>query len=116
VISLLGEGGVTMLMGDLITLVQITLPVKIVIFHHGVLGFVALEMKASGFIGTGVDLQNSDFAAMARAMLDVVVARQELSMPASIGAAEIKGFGVRAVMGGRGDEVLGLATTNWLGR
>ena len=147
VISLSGDGGFTMLMGDLITLVQMKLPVKIVIFNNGVLGFVALEMKASGFIETGVDLQNPDFAAMARAMgiyavrvtdpgdlpgavravlahdgpavLDVVTAKQELSMPPTIGAAEIKGFGLwvlRAVMSGRGDEVVDLAKTNWFGR
>lgn len=44
------------------------LPVKIVIFNNGVLGFVAMEMAASGFIEAGVDLKNADFAAMARAM------------------------------------------------
>ncbi len=68
VISLSGDGGFTMLMGDLITLTQMKLPVKVVIFNNGVLGFVALEMKASGFVESGVDLQNPDFAAMARAM------------------------------------------------
>ncbi len=68
VVSLSGDGGFTMLMGDLITLTQMKLPVKVVIFNNGVLGFVALEMKAAGFIETGVDLQNPDFAAMARAM------------------------------------------------
>ena len=68
VISMSGDGGFTMLMGDLITLTQMKLPVKVVIFNNGVLGFVALEMKAAGFIETGVDLKNPDFAAMARAM------------------------------------------------
>src|SRR5882757_1672181 len=68
VVSMSGDGGFAMLMGDLITLTQMKLPVKIVIFNNGVLGFVALEMKASGFVETGVDLQNPDFAAMARAM------------------------------------------------
>ena len=147
VISMSGDGGFTMLMGDLITLVQMKLPVKVVIFNNGVLGFVALEMKASGFIETGVDLQNPDFAAMARAMgifavrvedpgelpgavrdvlthdgpavLDVVTAKQELSMPPAIEAAQVKGFSLwvlRAVMSGRGDEVLELAKTNLLGR
>ncbi len=147
VVSMSGDGGFTMLMGDLITLTQMKLPVKIVIFNNGVLGFVALEMKASGFVETGVDLQNPDFAAMARAMgihairvedpgdlpgaieeflkhdgpavLDVVTAKQELSMPPTIGAAQIKGFSlwlVRAVMSGRGDEVLDLAKTNLLRR
>ena len=68
VISMSGDGGFAMLMGDLITLTQMKLPVKVVIFNNGVLGFVALEMKAAGFIETGVDLKNPDFAAMARAM------------------------------------------------
>src|ERR1700744_5640301 len=68
VITLSGDGGFTMLMGDLITLTQMKLPVKVVIFNNGVLGFVALEMKASGFVETGTDLENPDFAAMARAM------------------------------------------------
>ena len=136
-----------MLMGDLITLTQMNLPVKIVIFNNGVLGFVALEMKASGFVETGVDLKNPDFAAMARAMgihavrvedpgdlskaitdvldhdgpavLDVVTAKQELSMPPTITAEQMKGFSLwvlRAVMSGRGDEVLDLAKTNLLPR
>jgi len=49
VISLSGDGGFAMLMGDFLTLVQQKLPVKIVVFNNGTLGFVALEMKASGF-------------------------------------------------------------------
>ena len=147
VISLSGDGGFTMLMGDLITLSQMKLPVKIVIFNNGVLGFVALEMKAAGFVDTNVDLKNPDFAAMAQAMgifarrvedpgdlpaavkemlghngpglLDVVTAKQELSMPPTITPEEIKGFSlwvVRAVMNGRGDEVIDLAKTNLLPR
>jgi pyruvate dehydrogenase (quinone) len=147
VVSMSGDGGFAMLMGDLITLTQMKLPVKVVIFNNGVLGFVALEMKASGFVETGVDLQNPDFAAMARAMgihavrvedpgdlpkairdvlahdgpavLDVVTATQELSMPPAITAEQVKGFSLwvlRAVMSGRGDEVLDLAKTNLLPR
>lgn len=147
VVSMSGDGGFAMLMGDLITLTQMKLPVKVVIFNNGVLGFVALEMKASGFIESGVNLQNPDFAAMARAMgihavraedpgelsgairdvlaydgpavLDVVTAKQELSMPPTIGLEQIRGFSLwvlRAVMSGRGDEVLDLAKTNLLPR
>jgi pyruvate dehydrogenase (quinone) len=147
VVSMSGDGGFAMLMGDLITLTQMKLPVKVVIFNNGVLGFVALEMKASGFIETGTDLQNPDFAAMARAMgihairvedpgelsagirdvlshdgpavLDVVTAKQELSMPPTITAEQVKGFSLwvlRAVMSGKGDEVLDLAKTNLLSR
>ena len=147
VISLSGDGGFTMLMGDLISLTQLKLPLKVVIFNNGVLGFVALEMKAAGFVDTNVDLQNPDFAAMARAMgihairvedpadlpgamrdilahdgpalLDVVTATNELSMPPTITAEEVKGFSLyvlRAVMSGRGDEILDLAKTNILPR
>jgi pyruvate dehydrogenase (quinone) len=147
VVSMSGDGGFAMLMGDLITLTQMKLPVKVVIFNNGVLGFVALEMKAAGFVETGVNLQNPDFAAMARAMgihaarvedpgelagalramldhdgpavLDVVTAKQELSMPPTIAVEQIKGFSLwvlRAVMSGRGDEVLDLAKTNLLPR
>ena len=147
VVSMSGDGGFAMLMGDLITLTQMKLPVKVAIFNNGVLGFVALEMKAAGFIESGVDLQNPDFAAMARAMgihavrvedpgdlpnavrdvfdhdgpavLDVVTATQELSIPPTIAADQIKGFSLwvlRAVMNGRGDEVLDLAKTNLLPR
>lgn len=60
VISLSGDGGFSMLMGDLITLKQEKLPVKVVIFNNGVLGFVALEMKAAGFVELGTDLENPD--------------------------------------------------------
>jgi len=147
VISLSGDGGFTMLMGDLITLTQLKIPLKVVIFNNGVLGFVALEMKAAGFVDTGVNLENPDFAAMARAMgihairvedpgdlpgavkdilahpgpalLDVVTATQELSMPPTIGLEQVKGFSmwaIRAVMSGRGSEVIDLAKTNLLPR
>ncbi len=147
VISLSGDGGFTMLMGDLITLRQENLPVKVVVLNNGVLGFVALEMKAAGFVETGVSLDNPDFAAMARAMgihairvedpgelpaavkeilshdgpalLDVVAAKQELSIPPTIEAAQVKGFSlwmIRAVMSGRGNEVVDLAKTNLLPR
>lgn len=147
VISLSGDGGFAMLMGDLITLKQMKLPVKVIIYNNGTLGFVALEMKAAGFVEHGTDLENPDFAAMARAMgihgkrvedpgdlpgavaeflahdgpavLDVVTAKQELSMPPTIGLEQVKGFSVwliRAVMSGRGDEVIDLAKENLLPR
>jgi pyruvate dehydrogenase (quinone) len=147
VISLSGDGGFAMLMGDLITLKQMKLPVKVVIYNNGTLGFVALEMKASGFVEHGTDLENPDFGAMAQAMgihgrrvedpgelpgavadwlahdgpavLDVVTAKQELSMPPTIGLEQVKGFSVwlvRAVMSGRGDEVIDLAKENLLPR
>lgn len=120
VITLSGDGGFSMLMGDLISLKQHNLPVKVVVFNNGVLGFVALEMKAAGFVNTGVDLQNPDFSAIARAvgihavrvqdpgelssaieemlahdgpaLLDVVTAKQELVLPPTIGLKEVEGF------------------------
>jgi pyruvate dehydrogenase (quinone) len=147
VISLSGDGGFTMLMGDLITLRQEKLPVKVVIVNNGTLGFVAMEMKAGGFVEVGTDLDNPDFAAMAQAMgifglrvedpgdlpdalakilahdgpavLDVVTAKQELSLPPSIEMGQAKGFSlwlIRAVMSGRGDEVIDLAKQNLLPR
>ena len=143
VVSLSGDGGFAMLMGDILTLRQEKLPVKIVIFNNGTLGFVEMEMKAAGYVETGVALDNPDFAAMAQAIgifgrrveaqgdlveaakavmahdgpavLDVVTARNELSMPPKIQAEQVKGFSLyvmRAVMSGRGDSVLDLARTN----
>ena len=142
-VSLSGDGGFAMLMGDLLTLRQQRLPVKIVVFNNGTLGFVEMEMKAAGYLETGVSLENPDFAALARAagihgirvedpgelegasrevfahdgpaLLDVVVNRQELSMPPKIDGQQVKGFSLyvlRAVMSGRGDAVLDLAKTN----
>src|SRR5215475_11988006 len=68
VVSMSGDGGFTMMMGDLITLTQVGLPVKVVVLNNGTLGFVELEMKASGFLDTGCDLKNPNFASMAEAM------------------------------------------------
>jgi pyruvate dehydrogenase (quinone) len=143
VISLSGDGGFSMLMGDLLSLVQLKLPVKIVVFNNGTLGFVELEQKSTGFLDFGVDLQNPNFAAMAEAvgirgirledpgavndgiaaalahdgpvLVDAVVNRAELAMPPSITVEMAKGFTLfmlKAVLSGRGDEVIDLAKTN----
>ena len=61
VISLSGDGGFTMLMGDLLSLKQLDLPAKIVVFNNGALGFIELEQKSTGFINTGTELQNPKF-------------------------------------------------------
>lgn len=145
VISMSGDGGFAMLMGDFSSLAQLGLPVKVVVYDNATLGFVAMEMKASGYLDTGTQLQNPDFAAMANAMgvkgirvdsdeqlepalrealahdgpvlVDVVTATQELAMPPAIKLEQAKGFSLyllRAVMNGRGDEVLELARTNLL--
>jgi pyruvate dehydrogenase (quinone) len=122
VISMSGDGGFTMMMGEFVTLLQTGLPVKIVVLNNGTLGFVELEMKASGFPDVGCDLKNPNFAAMAEAMgirgfrverpddleeaihaallhpgaalVDVVTARQELVMPPTINLEEAKSFGL----------------------
>ncbi len=120
VVSLSGDGGYTMMMGDFITLSQHKLPVKVIVLNNGTLGFVEIEMKAAGFLDTGCDLQNPNFAAMAEAMgvkgirverpqdlrsavieafnhdgpalVDVVSARQELIMPPKATLAEATHF------------------------
>src|SRR5262249_11614131 len=68
VVSLSGDGGFTMLMGDLISLKQLNLPVKVVIFNNGALGFIELEQKSTGFLNFGTELNNPNFAAMAEAV------------------------------------------------
>ncbi|WP_046226411.1 ubiquinone-dependent pyruvate dehydrogenase [Paenibacillus dauci] len=145
IISLSGDGGLSMLMGDLITLKQHNLPVNVVVFNNSALSFVELEMKAGGYLETGTDLHQTDFAAVANALgilgirvedpedledavqralahdgptlIDVVVNRQELSMPPTITLQQAKGFSLwmaRAIMNGRGDELIDLAKTNLL--
>ncbi len=61
VIALCGDGGLSMLMGDLLSIAQHQLPVKLVIFNNSVLGFVAMEMKAGGYLTNGTELDNPDF-------------------------------------------------------
>ncbi|MGY2047808.1 ubiquinone-dependent pyruvate dehydrogenase [Methylobacterium sp. JK268] len=145
VISFSGDGGFAMLMGDLLTLRQQGLPVKVIVLNNGTLGFVELEMKASGFLDTGVALDNPDFARVAEAagvrglrvedpadldgalreafrhdgpaLVDVVTNRQELALPPKTTMEQAKGFGVylaRAIISGRGDEIVELARTNLL--
>jgi len=111
-----------MMMGDFISLIQLKLPVKIILLNNGTLGFVEMEMKAGGFLDSGCDLENPNFAAMAQAMgikgirvekpqelkaaltealnhdgpalVDVVSARQELIMPPTKTFDEAKNFGM----------------------
>jgi len=143
VVSLSGDGGFTMLMGDFISLAQLKLPVKVVVFNNGTLGFIELEQKSTGFLDFGTELANPNFAAMAEAvgirgirledpaavgdgiaaafahdgpvLVDAVVNRTELAMPPSITVEMAKGFSlymVKAIMNGRGDEIIDLAKTN----
>src|SRR6266481_2350992 len=68
VICLAGDGGLTMLLGDLLTAVQEDLPIKIVVYDNGKLGFVDIEQKAAGLVPVYTDLKNPDFGEVARAM------------------------------------------------
>ena len=143
VICLSGDGGLSMLMGDFLSLKQLKLPIKVIVFNNSSLSFVELEMKAAGFLTHATDLVETDFSKLAEAvgilglraerpeqvkamlsqalehegpaLVDVTVNRQELAMPPSINLAQIKGFTlymIKAVLNGRGDEVVDLAKTN----
>ena len=68
VVALAGDGGLTMLFGELITLKQNRLPVKVIVFNNASLAFVELEMKAAGIVNFGTDLDSVDFAAAAGAI------------------------------------------------
>jgi pyruvate dehydrogenase (quinone) len=143
VITLSGDGGLAMLMGDLLSLRQLELPVKMIVFDNSALGFVELEMKAAGILDFATELQNPDFAKMAEAagvlglkanvpeqvrpmlaqalshpgpaLVEVVVDRQELMLPPSVKLDQVMGFSLfmmKAVINGRGNEVIDLLKTN----
>ena len=143
VVALSGDGGLAMLLGDLLSLRQLRLPVKVVVFRNDALAFVELEMKATGILDFGTELENPDFARLAEAagllgltaarpeqvrpmiaqalahdgpaLVEVLVHRQELAMPPSISLEQVTGFGIfmaKAVLSGRGDELIDLAKTN----
>jgi pyruvate dehydrogenase (quinone) len=120
VISLSGDGGIAMLLGDLLTAVQESLPIKVVVFNNGALDFVEIEQKVEGLLDTYTDLLNPDFANVARAMglwgrrveraeelesavrawldapgpalLDVVTDRYELVMPPKVAPGQVAGM------------------------
>lgn len=68
VVCLAGDGGISMLFGDLMTIVQQELPIKIAVFDNGKLGFVEIEQKAEGMLDTFTKLKNPNFAEVARAL------------------------------------------------
>jgi pyruvate dehydrogenase (quinone) len=120
VVTLSGDGGLAMMLGDLLTLRQQRLPVKVVVLNNGALAFVELEMKADGIVNFGTDLDNPSFAEVARAVglhgvrierpselgdglreafaydgasvIEVMTTRQELSIPPKITAGQAGGF------------------------
>ncbi|APZ43580.1 thiamine pyrophosphate-dependent enzyme [Acidihalobacter ferrooxydans] len=117
VIALCGDGGMTMLMGDLLTLVQENVPVKLLVFDNGSLGFVEMEQRIEGLLDSYTDLKNPDFAKLAEAcglfgrrveqanalepamhewlthdgpaLLDVKVNRMELVMPPEVELSQV---------------------------
>src|SRR6201987_5983671 len=68
VVCLAGDGGFSMLLGDLLTVGQEKLPIKIVVYDNGKLGFIDIEQKAAGLIPVYTDLKNPDFGEVAKAM------------------------------------------------
>jgi pyruvate dehydrogenase (quinone) len=124
VIALSGDGGLAMLLGELLTLRQQRLPIKVVVFNNGSLSFVELEMKANGIVTYGTDLENPSFAEVARAIglhgvrierpgelddalrdafahdgpavIDVLTSPQELAIPPGVTAGQAKGFALWA--------------------
>jgi pyruvate dehydrogenase (quinone) len=143
VVTLSGDGGIAMMLGDLLTLRQQKLPIKVVVFNNGALAFVELEMKAAGIVNYATDLDNPSFAQVAAAigmhsvrveqpselesalrtafavpgpaLVEVMVNRQELSMPPHISIDQMKGFSLymaKSILSGRGDQIVDLAKTN----
>jgi pyruvate dehydrogenase (quinone) len=122
VLSLSGDGGFTMLMGDLLTLAQYELPIKLLVYNNSSLGMVKLEMRVAGYEDFGVDMQKSNFAKMADAvgvrgfriedgrdlkssliaalrhrgpaLVDVVTNPNALALPPKIDAKEVAGYGL----------------------
>jgi len=124
VISLSGDGGLAMLLGDLLTAVQENLPIKVVVFNNGSLNFVELEQKVEGLLDNYTDLKNPDFGRLAEvigfygrtvtrsedleqavqdilahpgpALLDVHTSPTELVMPPQVEAKQVAGTALYA--------------------
>ena len=125
VIALCGDGGISMCFGELMTLVQYKLPIKVIVFNNRSLDFIRLEMEAAGFVPREVDLKNPSFAKVAQAMgltgfllekpddvsdtlerflnqsgpalLEVMVDHHELALPSHLSEGEEKGFALSMV-------------------
>ncbi|MER5845312.1 MULTISPECIES: pyruvate dehydrogenase [Streptomyces] len=124
VVSMSGDGGFSMLMGDFLTLVQYDLPVKVVLFNNSSLSMVELEMLVAGLPSHGTGMKNPDFAAVARAcgahgvrvekpkelagalkaafkhkgpaLVDIVTDPNALSIPPKISKEMVTGFALSA--------------------
>jgi pyruvate dehydrogenase (quinone) len=122
VIALAGDGGLAMLMGELLTMTQYDLPIKLVVFNNSVLGMVKLEMEVAGLPDYQTDLKNPNFAKLAEAigmmgvriespadlssglkkalqqsgpaLIDVVTDANAVSLPSHITADQVVGFGL----------------------
>jgi pyruvate dehydrogenase (quinone) len=120
VIAMAGDGGLAMLMGDLLTILQYDLPIKIVLFDNGALGMVKLEMEVAGLPDWQTELKNPNFAKLAEAigmigvrienpadlrsglkralqhsgpaLIDVITDPNALSLPSHITAEQVEGF------------------------
>jgi pyruvate dehydrogenase (quinone) len=68
VVAMCGDGGLAMLMGDLLTLTQYNLPIKVLVFNNSALGMVKVEMEVAGLPDYQTDLKNPNFAKMAEAI------------------------------------------------
>ena len=143
VVDIDGDGSFVMNIQELATVKCENLPVKVIVLNNGALSFVELEMKADGIVNYGTDLDNPSFAKVAEAIglfgvrierpseldeglraglahdgpavIEVMSARQELSIPPNITAEQTKGFtlwATRSVLSGRADEVIQVAKTN----
>jgi pyruvate dehydrogenase (quinone) len=132
VISFSGDGGLAMLLGDLITAIQENIAIKVLVFNNGSLGFVELEQKVEGLLDTYTDLKNPDFSRVAEAigfharrveqpelleaavidwlaqpgpaLLDIVTDRMELGMAL---------YSAKAVFAGRAGDVEHLLVENF---
>jgi pyruvate dehydrogenase (quinone) len=125
VVTFSGDGGLSMMLGDVLSLRQHKLPVKIILFSNSVLAFVELEMLAAGILGSGTEMVNPDFVTLAQsaglygvrvedpadlkeavtaafqhegpALVEAVVNRTELSMPPTIKLDQAVGFNLWAL-------------------
>lgn len=144
VIAMCGDGGLSMLFGELLTVIQEDIPLKIVVFDNNKLGFVEIEQKAEGMLDTFTRLKNPDFGKVAEAiglwgktvrkaseieaavqewlaqpgpaLLNVPVNPLELVKPPFVELKPVLGmalYSARAILHGRGADVLELARENF---